>query len=243
MSRLSGLAFSSGYARGWMRVWYVVSVAGLGIGVVAWSVVPTAAAMLVAVSFAALVLTLVRAERAERSRPVIARPATTALGVGAGVVGFLALLSSSPPLALLVLLIAITTAPPVVGVVSSVLRDRAPYRRTAPRPVAAPGPAKQTLRREGDTVRVDGGREPALPSAPEVVRQLDDRALCRLWRQTFWDMRDQQSVTQRAAVVRLRQACLEELERRNPAAVATWLGSGARASSGPERFLDPSSGR
>ena len=68
------------------------------------------------------------------------------------------------------------------------------------------------------------------------VEQLDDDALFRLWRRTFWQLEGQPTVDELARLVALRQTCLDELARRNPDALRAWLESGARASGGPERF-------
>lgn len=40
-------------------------------------------------------------------------------------------------------------------------------------------------------------------------------------------------------VVQQRQLYLDELERRNPAGLAAWLASGARAAGDPTRFIVP----
>jgi hypothetical protein len=69
------------------------------------------------------------------------------------------------------------------------------------------------------------------------LRGLDERQLCRLWRESFWDLRGAAGPGTLLRVVSLREACLEELERREPAAVHAWLQSGARASSAPEKYL------
>jgi hypothetical protein len=69
------------------------------------------------------------------------------------------------------------------------------------------------------------------------VQGLDDRQLCALWRRLFWQLVDQRDAADAVSTVAWRQACLDELERRDPAAVRAWLDSGARASGGPERFL------
>jgi hypothetical protein len=74
-----------------------------------------------------------------------------------------------------------------------------------------------------------------------ALGDLSDEELCRLWRSTFWDLKRPHSDGECLALVALRQGCLDELERRHPAALKKWLTSGARASSTPEKFLTPPS--
>ena len=70
------------------------------------------------------------------------------------------------------------------------------------------------------------------------LQGLDDRQLCRLWRESFWVLRKPAPPGTVLCLVALREACLDELERRHAAALHAWLDSGARASSGPEKYLD-----
>ncbi len=77
-----------------------------------------------------------------------------------------------------------------------------------------------------------------MPESLGPLRGLDDRQLCRLWRESFWVLRGSGPAGTKLCVVSLREACLDELERRHAAALHAWLDSGARASSGPEKYLD-----
>ena len=85
---------------------------------------------------------------------------------------------------------------------------------------------------------VDEGCALTLPESLGPLRGLDDRQLCRLWRESFWVLRASGPAGTKLCVVSLREACLDELERRHAAALHAWLDSGARASSGPEKYLD-----
>lgn len=76
------------------------------------------------------------------------------------------------------------------------------------------------------------------PAPVDNLQSLTDVELCCLWRHSFWDLKSATSADARAQIVMYRQEILDELTRRNAAAVAAWLASGARASSSPERFFN-----
>jgi hypothetical protein len=73
---------------------------------------------------------------------------------------------------------------------------------------------------------------------PRDLGSLDDDALCLAWRRSFHQLQDARSPGARLAVVDLRRAYLDELQRRCPTGLASWLASGARASGNPLPFLD-----
>jgi hypothetical protein len=77
-----------------------------------------------------------------------------------------------------------------------------------------------------------------------MVRALDDRALCRAWRASWEVLTETAATVDREELVNLRQAYLDELERRHPGEFTEWLDSGAGPLSDPSRFLRgrPSSG-
>lgn len=74
---------------------------------------------------------------------------------------------------------------------------------------------------------------------PQQLTSLTSRELCLAWRASFVVLQHAPSTSDRNAVVAWRHACLDEFESRYPEALAAWLGSGARAASGPDRFLPP----
>jgi hypothetical protein len=80
---------------------------------------------------------------------------------------------------------------------------------------------------------------PASPAFTSVnhLAILSDSELCREWRQSFVVLRGARGCGRRAWVVSMRQALLEELERRNPEALESWLRSGGGAAGGPERYF------
>ncbi|MHA7155883.1 hypothetical protein [Arthrobacter sp. TMN-50] len=79
--------------------------------------------------------------------------------------------------------------------------------------------------------------EPALFSQP--VRQLSEADLCRIWRCTYLVVIRASTAHDLNRLGTLRGDCLDELERRDPAAFAAWVKSGARASGDPEKFFAP----
>jgi hypothetical protein len=73
---------------------------------------------------------------------------------------------------------------------------------------------------------------------PERDRQdMTDAELCQRWRRSFTALADARTPGERLEVVRTRQAYLDEIERRHPAELQTWLASGARAAGNPMPFL------
>lgn len=183
-------------------------VVALGVGLAALEWSALIAAALFVGGFACLATTAALLP-APRDGATGARRWTACLLGAATIVALLALAAASAALTVLVLLLAVVTLTPVLAL-----------RR--PRRV-----------REQPHVRV----QPEPPDRDRSFDDLDCRQLCALWRALFWQLVDQQTAEERAATVTQRQACLEELERRNPQAVRAWIASGARASGGPDRFL------
>ncbi len=76
----------------------------------------------------------------------------------------------------------------------------------------------------------------------ELVRQMTDAELCHAWRRSFVALQRARGLHLRALVVQTRQLLLDEVEARHPAGLQAWLGSGARAAGGPDRFIGPTGG-
>lgn len=208
------------YAHRWRCACCVLAAAGTGVAVLEWSPLLAALAVLLAWGSAVAVLLAVsaawgaaRPDGRAAGRSLVAR----ALLPGSGAVAALAGAGLSPALTLLVLIPVALTCPLLV----SRLRPRA---GATPAPAALAGPVP--------------GPVPEVRPGPldAALGSLSDVELCHLWRRTFWQLRAQDTPDGLVELVALRQACLDELTRRNPAAVHAWLGSGARASGGPERF-------
>jgi hypothetical protein len=69
------------------------------------------------------------------------------------------------------------------------------------------------------------------------VRTMTDAELCLAWRRSFVTLGSTPHPARRANVVSLRQVILDEIELRDSVGLHAWLHSGARAASGPDRFL------
>lgn len=70
-----------------------------------------------------------------------------------------------------------------------------------------------------------------------VPTHLSDHDLCLAWESSSRALRECTTPGARLEVVRVRQACLDELERRQPEAVRAWVLAGADPDSSPARYL------
>jgi hypothetical protein len=114
------------------------------------------------------------------------------------------------------------TAPPVVAHIAGLSRGG---RRRAMRP--GPGATRVDL-------------EPVL--SPESwagpVHALEDQRLFQAWSESFVRLKLTRTTDERAELVNLRQAYLDELESRHAAAFSSWLGSSARPVGDPTTFFE-----
>jgi hypothetical protein len=198
----------------------VVFAFGVCLAVLEWSAAATLVMLLIACCFSVagrLVVWSATDRLPADGRVSWRRLAPRSLATGAGLVTLFVLAESSPPLALLGVLLFVSTCP---ALLRRVRGDRLPRpgRPTHPVPTRVSGPVRPR------------------PGVRVAFTELDDEALCRLWRRTYWQLQLDATATELLDLVALRQACLDELERRNPTALRAWLSSGARASGGPERF-------
>jgi hypothetical protein len=206
------------YNRIWSAFWSVAAAVGLGLAMLESSAI---AALLI------LGLLLALAWLVRHLMPDL-MPGWPSMTVAIGILAVLSFCRVVPPLGLLLVLTAGLSSPAVVGQVI----------RSARRPTKAhadEGAADTTLvepRPEG----VDADCL-TLPEAMGPLQGLDDLQLCRLWRESFWVLRRPAPPVTVLCLVALREACLDELERRDAAALHAWLDSGARASGGPEKYL------
>ena len=69
------------------------------------------------------------------------------------------------------------------------------------------------------------------------MERLSTAQLCALWRKSSAGLRAAATPADRAEVVAARGVLLDELERREPAAMAAWLASGAVEPEGPPVYL------
>ena len=210
------------YARAWRVFWSVVAVAGVGLAVLESS------ALGVLLTFG-LLFGLCWLLRNLRPRVL---PSLRPLNVAVGALTVWAYCWISPALGLLVVLMAGLSSPGVIG------RAVQSARRPSP-PSVEEDPASRV--QQPPTLGVDLGFVKDLeltgPEALGPLQGLDDRQLCRLWRQSFWALRQPPPPGTALRLVALREACLDELERRDAPALRAWLDNGARASGGPEKYL------
>jgi hypothetical protein len=210
------------YAGAWAHACCVVVGIGAGLAILEWSPLAAGLAFALVSGCAAVVVVLLDVARepaqTESAGHGPGAVASRSLLAGTGSVALVAVVTASPPVALLLVLLAGLSCPPVVRLAR---RRRA---RSRPTPAARRQARLEPLGRFSP-VTTDG-----------VVRRLSDPELCRLWRRTFWQLTSLPRPEAVLATVLLRQALLDELARRNPDAVHAWLESGGRASGGPEKF-------
>jgi hypothetical protein len=203
------------YASRWAQAWAVLAAAEVGFASLQWSPVIVMLDLLATGAGVTVCVVMYQEHRMPpTTAPLSRRLAETgrrSLMISLCVVALSTLVTGSPPLAMLVVLLVVVTSPAVVHL-------RVGRARSDPAPPAA-RPAAQAPR-----------------SDDAILEELDDVELFRLWRQTFWELGTQPNADELSRLVALRQSCLDELARRNPAALHAWLDSGARASGGPERF-------
>ena len=100
-----------------------------------------------------------------------------------------------------------------------------------------------SLATEPDPVAGLSFADAPLDTAPDwsptltVPTHLSDEDLCLAWESSSRALRRCTTPTARLEVVRVRQACLDELERRQPEAVRAWVLAGADPDSSPARYL------
>lgn len=80
-----------------------------------------------------------------------------------------------------------------------------------------------------------------LRRSPQETSELLTRStaeLCLQWQATYSSLRDASTPAARLRIVEIRQRCLDELERRDPAGLSAWLASTASAGGDPSRYLN-----
>lgn len=226
--------------RTWRRWWLwwallclplaALAVVVLGVSAVAASIMP---AMLVGTALQASAL----AGRADVATRQAVMACLRAAGAAAVMGPALAVLGAvEGRLALAAVLLMVLTCPPSVQWLSTQLM---PGRATGGSRRAGEAP------RSAEAVARDDHRSHLLRRAllAEPVEGLDDVALCRAWRRSYVLLSQAHTNGARAEYVALRQQYLDEMERRNAAALQSWLRSGPRAAGGPERYLVPGAKR
>ncbi|WP_167736752.1 hypothetical protein [Nocardioides sp. 1609] len=96
-------------------------------------------------------------------------------------------------------------------------------------------PGEETIGRASDEVATDDEVAGARPHPG--LEALDDADLCRGWCLSFSVLKLARTTSERLEVALLREAYLDELERRHPEALRAWLDAGARPASDPAHHL------
>lgn len=213
------------YARMWRGFSALITTMGLGLAVLTWSPGVVVLAVTVGSTCAVVLLVLLRdlgrwPQTAAGCGGVV-ETLRRALWAGTGTVALCALTGSSPPIALLMVLLLALTSPPVIHLVRREVAHGSPGNAAKPAPPGSPAPPAHPP-------------PPALAAPPALA--MEDKQICRLWRRTFWELQTERTLEEKLRLVAVRQWCLDELDRRNTEALHAWLNSGARASGGPERF-------
>lgn len=212
----------SKYRSSWLLAWSTTSLLGVCLALVLWSVGAVVMLFAVAATTAALVAACthdpVDLPEPEAIGTRLRRVAVRAGALGVGAVAVVALAAVAPPLLLVLLLLAGATSPHCVGLVRTQLDDR---------------------KRRLSTLRPDQARVWSA-TAVSTAQGLTDHDLCHAWCTSFDVLQSTSDVEARARIVWLRQAYLDELERRDPRGLHAWLTSGARATGNPDRYLSDS---
>jgi hypothetical protein len=138
----------------------------------------------------------------------------------------------------MLLALIVGVSPPVIGWLRSGRADR-PARQLPRRPIKLPKASNRQLkavRAEADPA-VQWPMPKYLAAVVRSVGELSDEELCLAWRRSFNQLQRAMSPDRRQAMVDVRRAYLDELERRYPESFATWLASNPRAAGNPARFF------
>ena len=222
------------YAGAWRGVLGLLTAAGVGLSMLELSPALTLVAVALMSACTTTVVLVVQVPR-DGTTPSAGRGLEhhLMLGIwlGSGVVAAATFIAASPSLALLLALLASATSPSLLRrcAAGSVLR------RTRPRRPASPGSGAPV----GSSPEQPAPGTPRCDEVAQLLGGLSDGELCGLWRSTFWELKKEHTAAECLTLVTLRQSCLDELDRRDPSGLQAWLASGARASGGPERYLNP----
>lgn len=209
----------------WLSACVPVTVLGLVLGLV--QVLDPL--VVVAPFFGALaaVVTWVWLEEHEDTRGPALHPArlvaTNALTVAAATGAVFGYAVALGPVALVLLVVLLSSSPYAVRVYGRWLRS-----------VPTPSPAQ--LDKMARALSYASSEYMAFPPA-SGLGTLTDEELCHSWRASFATPQRPPSAAQTASTVIERQACLDELARRNPQGFAAWLASEERAPGNPLPYL------
>jgi hypothetical protein len=137
------------------------------------------------------------------------------------------------------LLLVVGVSPPVVGWMRSGRADRPVRDLRRRRPIKLPKASNRRLTtvRAVGRLAADWPMPKYLAAVVRSVGELSDEELCLAWRRSFTQLQRALVPDRRQAMVDVRRAYLDELERRHPDSFATWLASNPRAAGDPARFF------
>ena len=212
----------SKYRSSWLLAWSTTSLLGVCLALLLWPVGAVVLLFAIAATTAALISAYtdgtVDVPEPEALRTRLRRVAVRAGSLGVGAVAVVALAAVAPHVLLVLLLLAGATSPHCVGLVRGHLDDR---------------------RLRASRLRPDHARAWS-ETAVSTAQGLTDHDLCHAWCTSFDVLQSTSNVEARARIVCLRQAYLDELDRRDPHGLHAWLTSGARATGNPDRYLSDS---
>jgi hypothetical protein len=214
----------SKYRSSWLLAWSTTSLLGVCLALLLWPVGAVVLLFAVAATTAALIHVCTHGPvdvpepdvpEPEALRTRLRRVAVRAGAIGVGAVAVVALAAVAPHVMLVLLLLAGATSPHCVELVRGHLDGRK-HRLSRPRP---------------------GQARAWSATAASTAQGLTDHDLCLAWCTSFDVLQSTSDVEARARIVCLRQAYLDELERRDPHGLHAWLASGARATGNPDRHI------
>ena len=212
----------SKYRSSWLLAWSTTSLLGVCLALLLWPVGAVVLLFAIAATTAALISAYtdgtVDVPVPEALRTRLRRVAVRAGSLGVGAVAVVALAAVAPYVMLVLLVLAGATSPHCVGLVRGHLDDR---------------------RLRASRLRPDHARAWS-ETAVSTAQGLTDHDLCHAWCTSFDVLQSTSNVEARARIVCLRQAYLDELDRRDPHGLHAWLTSGARATGNPDRYLTDS---
>ena len=200
------------YPRIWLIVWSPPAAIACLVGLATTDVRPVVFLSVLLAGLAALSVVPFGQGRSAEGGPrrVAAQRATRVAAGTIAVAGWIALLGELVwPLAVL----AGVTSPPAARFVRSLLRSRSLARLAA------------------------GVSLPPDHQMNSVVADLDDLQLCQVWHKSYFSLREAPSVGQRCKLVALRQACMDEMARRDADGLRIWLASAPQPFEDPEPYV------
>lgn len=210
----------------WSNSWTALSLPGLGLAILIWGplmVIGTTAGFVIPVALAiAMVEQVIWLQQPRAPGALVKamkRIGRATLCLITFVISALAVGTFVPGLAVLLVLFAGATTPPATALLRRML-TRTDFLAGA---------------HPDGTESATAVKAPADPA--RNAHAMTNSELCCAWRRSYWILLDAKLTAETMSVVLQRQCLLDELEARNAPALEAWLASGARASSGPERFL------